>query len=373
MDNGRGKGQRLSGDVATRPPHPPSTRVASLDQFRGFTVLAMFVVNFVGGLQNVPATLIHHHTYLSFADAVMPGFLFAVGFGLRASLLSRTQRVGSRAAYTQLARRGFGLVLLGVVVYNLTGGYRTWAELTAVPIGEALIQAFKRHPFEALTHIGVTVVWVLPVLGRSAWVRVLFAVASAGLHVWLSYAGYYKWNMTTPVGIDGGPLGFLTWTLPLVAGTLAHDWVTANTRAAGWCLLLGVALVGFGTALAMLNNRSATPPFVPPTEPIRDYWLMSQRAGSVPYLLAGAGVAAMGYAGFRLVTDRFGYKYDLLDLLGRHALAGYLIHDPVSSTVRPFCPNDAPGLWVAVCMLVYLAITIGFLRYLDRNKLVLKV
>ena len=37
--------------------------------------------------------------------------------------------------------------------------------------------------------------------------NLLFAVASGGLHVYLSYAGYYSWNMTQPVGIDGGPLG----------------------------------------------------------------------------------------------------------------------------------------------------------------------
>lgn len=352
---------------------PPPARLTSLDQFRGFTVLAMFVVNFVGGLQHVPATLRHHHTYLSAADAVMPGFLFAVGFGLRASLLGRCRRDGPRAAHTHLVRRGLGLVLLGTVVYHLTGGYRTWAELSAVPIGEAVMRAIKRHPFEALTHIGVTALWVLPVLGRPGWVRVLFAAASAGLHVWASHAGYYRWNMAAPAGIDGGPLGFLTWTLPLVAGTLAHDWVTAGTRAAGRCLLLGAGLVGLGTALAMLNNPTATPPFVSPVEPVRDYWLMSQRAGSVTYLLAGAGIAAIGYTGFRVAVDRSGYRLGLFDLLGRHALAGYLIHDPVAGTVKPFCPADAPGWWVAGCLLVYLLITVGFLRYLDRNRLVLRV
>jgi predicted acyltransferase len=39
-------------------PSPP--RLASLDQFRGYTVLGMFLVNFVGGLAAVPAILKHH-------------------------------------------------------------------------------------------------------------------------------------------------------------------------------------------------------------------------------------------------------------------------------------------------------------------------
>ena len=55
-------------------------RIQSLDQFRGYTVAAMFVVNFLGGFASVPAILRHHNTYCSYADIVMPHFFFAVGF-----------------------------------------------------------------------------------------------------------------------------------------------------------------------------------------------------------------------------------------------------------------------------------------------------
>ena len=37
-------------------------RLNSLDQFRGYTVLGMFVVNFVGSFAVVPAVLKHHNT-----------------------------------------------------------------------------------------------------------------------------------------------------------------------------------------------------------------------------------------------------------------------------------------------------------------------
>ena len=40
----------------------------------------------------------------------------------------------------------------------------------------------------------------------------------------LSYWFYFDWVHTG--GIDGGPLGFLTWTIPTIVGTLACDAVT---------------------------------------------------------------------------------------------------------------------------------------------------
>src|SRR5262249_28425897 len=64
---------------------PPAPRLVSLDQFRGYTVLGMFLVNFVGGMSAVPDGLKHHHTYCSYADTIMPQFLLAVGFGMRLS------------------------------------------------------------------------------------------------------------------------------------------------------------------------------------------------------------------------------------------------------------------------------------------------
>jgi predicted acyltransferase len=352
-------------------------RLTSLDQFRGYTVLGMFLVNFVGGYKEIPAVLHHHHTYCSYADTIMPQFLLAVGFGMRLSFLRRRERDGAAAAYRHFFTRCLGLILLGVVVYHLTGNYRTWAELTTQfwsSPGEFLLHTIKRGPFEALVHIAVTALWVVPVIAAPGWVRVLYAAGSAVLHVWLSLdRGYYEWNMTPPVGIDGGPLGFLTWTVPLVAGTLAHDWVTAGRWPLPKLLAVGVVLMAVGYGLS-LKNPYATPPFVRPDESaVRDYWLMSQRAGSVTYLLFAAGFGLWVYSAFLVLSDRWGLRWGYLGLLGRHALAGYVIHGIVDGAVSPFVPKDSPGWWVLVGFLVYLGVVTLFLRYLDKNKYYLKL
>jgi surface polysaccharide O-acyltransferase-like enzyme len=75
------------------------------------------------------------------------------------------------------------------------------------------------------------------------------------------------------------------------------------------------------------------------------------------------------YALFRAGVDHGGWRWGYLDLLGRHALAGYVIHGLVSDAVRPFVPKDAPGWYVTLAVLVYLGIVTLFVRYLERNRL----
>ena len=69
-------------------------RIVSLDQFRGYTVVGMLFVNFLGGYQVVPAVFKHHNTYCSYADTIMPQFFFAVGFAYRLTFLRRLATSG---------------------------------------------------------------------------------------------------------------------------------------------------------------------------------------------------------------------------------------------------------------------------------------
>ena len=115
-------------------------------------------------------------------------------------------------------------------------------------------------------------------------------------------------------------------------------------------------------------------PFVEPTGAFGlNYWTMSQRAGSVTYLLFAAGFACVVYAAFLVLCDRRGWQWGYLDLLGRHALAGYVIHEMVSEAVKPFVPKDSPAWYVALGFAVYLGVITLFLRHLDRHKLYLRL
>ena len=45
----------------------------------------------------------------------------------------------------------------------------------------------------------------------------------------------------------------------------------------------------------------------------------------------------------------------------------------MADAVQPFAPRDAPGWYVGAAFAVYLGVTTLILRYLDRNRLYLRL
>src|ERR1700677_887579 len=99
----------MSSDPA---PKAPSARIVSVAQFRGYTVAGMFVVNFAGGLAAFPEVLKHHNglPYFSYADTIMPSFMFAAGFSYRLSALKRFARESRFRAQRHFVIRSLALV-----------------------------------------------------------------------------------------------------------------------------------------------------------------------------------------------------------------------------------------------------------------------
>ena len=161
------------------------------------------------------------------------------------------------------------------------------------------------------------------------------------LHVGLSRWLYFDWVRTRP-GIDGGPLGFLTWSIPLLVGSLAFDLAaTARRDRLVRLALMASLLMALGYGLTGLDGTLAAPPFAPPRGPV-DLWTMSQRAGSVSYQTFAAGFSPAVYAAFVLACDVGGFRLGLFRTFGRNALAAYLLHPMVASAVKPYLPEDAP-------------------------------
>jgi predicted acyltransferase len=353
-----------------------SRRIVSLDQFRGYTVAGMLFVNFLGGYQVVPAVFKHHNTYCSYADTIMPQFFFAVGFAYRLTFLRRLANGGFLPAAAAVIKRNIGLLLLGFVIYHLDGRVKSWAELQNLGIHGFLTQAFRREIFQTLVHIAITSIWILPVIAAVAPTRILFMIFSAGLHLWLSSLFYFDWAWKTPV-IDGGQLGFLSWTIPTLVGSLAYDAMTRDhddlrliPKLAGWSIVLMV--VGYG--LSCLGGYVAPPPFVPPAAShVVDLWTMSQRTGSIAYLTFSAGFSLAVYALFVVICDRWGWRFALFRIFGQNALAAYIIHPIVAGAVKPYLPNDAPAWYVAAGFGVYFAICTLLNRYLEKHELFLKL
>mgnify|MGYP001567957177 CR=1 FL=1 len=88
-----------------------TARLASLDQFRGYTVLGMCVVNFLGNFTALPAAFKHHNTYCSYADTIMPQFFFAVGFAYRLTFLRRMAGASVNSVCARFLWRNLKLIL----------------------------------------------------------------------------------------------------------------------------------------------------------------------------------------------------------------------------------------------------------------------
>jgi len=405
-------------------------RLASLDQFRGYTVVGMLLVNYFGGYAVCPQVLKHTHDYCSYADTIMPQFLFAVGFALRLTFGRRMQTQGSAAAYARMIRRLLGLVLVSLVVYTVGQRAPNWEQLKQMGIMQALHEPLKRGWFQTLMHIAVTSLWILPVVHSKPSVRILWMLGSAIAHGWLSYWFNYVWVNTAPNGIDGGPLGFLTWTIPAIIGTLACDVFVQPRNQIRWLTLVMVfvassLVMGLGYAIscgtrmydvpaesvatfhqgkfaddpvwptrerlnaqyakADISHWLAEPPFVKPpkaesspNEPAPkelrqwNYWMMSQRGGTLSYLVFSAGFSLLVYLAFFIACDLCGLQLAFFKTFGTNALVAYVLHGMVSSAVQPFFPKDSPAWYALTGLALFFCVTWVFVRHLEKQGVYLR-
>jgi hypothetical protein len=114
------------------------------------------------------------------------------------------------------------------------------------------------------------------------------------------------------------------------------------------------------------------PPFVSPARP-SDFWTMSQPQGSLSYHFFMAGFSLALLVVFVVVCDIYGFSLGVFRTLGQNALAAYIICGFPEGFVRPFVPNDAPLWYVMLGFAAFFGITWMFMRYLEKNKLYLRL
>jgi len=404
-------------------PPAPSRRIVSMDQFRGYTVAGMFVVNFLSGLQATPKLLIHHNTYFSYADSIFPGFLFAVGFSYRLTALRRVARDGPRRAFGHYFQRAMALVLVSIVMYGFGTGFSDWRQLDAHAVRHFFAVMFKANLWEVLAIIGVTQIFIFPVIAASMTTRALVMTVCLAAHVVLSYAFNFDMVYGRPNGIDallgttgirawdGGPLGILTWSVVMLAGSISYD-IVAHRRpsdAIRRLLVWGTLLMGMGYAASCLTRlydvspgahahgrlaaspvwppwqRAAgrsvpellvEPPLVPPPPPTarqENYWMMGKRVVSASFVLFAAGFSLALYGLFVALCDIWSLRVGVFRTFGENPLAAYIIHYMVETSIRPLVPNNAPAWYGLSGFAVFLGITYLLVRHLEKHKIYLRL
>lgn len=359
-------------------------------------MFGMLLVNFLGSFAVCPRLLKHSNDYCSYADTIMPQFLFAAGFAMRLSLGKRREASG-KMPWGRAVRRILGLALVAIVWYSICDLGSIIKSAHEKRLEEFALILLKREYFQTLLHIAVTSLWILPVVNQSVTVRLSYMVASGSLHLFLSWWFNFLWVYSDPSAIDGGPLGFLTWAIPALCGTLACDAVRSTGSYAalriaiggviamtlGWGMSIGsvlydvrpdqnleqasvveteLATAGRSTRrtnpnladdpvipsmarLQAYDGRIVEPPFVPPPDARHrkwNYWMMCQRCGSLSYLTFASGVALVVYSLFLWACDRMNRRLGLFRTLGTNSLAAYIFHDVAGWMIEPFFPKNSP-------------------------------
>lgn len=101
---------------------PATSRVLSIDIFRGLTMAVMIFVNELSGVRGLPWWTYHAHgnwDAMTYVDMVFPFFLFIVGMSLPLSVEQRLRRDPSELKlWLHVALRSASLVGLGLILAN---------------------------------------------------------------------------------------------------------------------------------------------------------------------------------------------------------------------------------------------------------------
>lgn len=268
----------LTGQAATTP--SVRGRLGSLDQFRGYAVAGMFIVNFCGGLAAIPDWIRHHDTYFSYADSIMPGFLFAAGFSFRLTMLRRIPRDGAFRAYSHAIWRGLGLVVVSIAMYGFNGSFaESWSEVNSTQILDFWAGLIKANLWETLAVIGVSQLVVLPFVARRTRMVALGMLGLLIGHMLFSYSFNFAfifgqpnwlnafWGSAKQSCWDGGVFGTMSWGAIMLGGALAHDMVMGRLpgRAAINLGSAGVVLMAVAYGLSCLSTVYDVAPDAPPS------------------------------------------------------------------------------------------------------------
>jgi predicted acyltransferase len=97
-------------------------RVASIDIFRGLTMLVMIFVNQLGEMKGLPWWTLHMPSTINgmtYVDMVFPFFLFIVGMSLPLAIQHRLSKGDSEVGlWAHVAIRSLGLMVLGLILAN---------------------------------------------------------------------------------------------------------------------------------------------------------------------------------------------------------------------------------------------------------------
>jgi predicted acyltransferase len=187
---------------------PPRSieRIDAIDQFRGFAILLMVVINYLSGIETIPDWLKHVPDIgMNFPDLGTPVFIFAIGLTYGLSYRRRCQKDGLRDTLGHFLRRYLSFIGLGAII---TAGQ------SALGIKTELLD------WGVLQAIGVAGLLTLGVISTPTWTRLGIGLGLLALYQVL----LDRFWLDLVLGSQHGGLpGTLSWTAILILSTVCGD------------------------------------------------------------------------------------------------------------------------------------------------------
>jgi predicted acyltransferase len=304
--------------------------VEFLDQFRGFTIALMILVNLMSGFTITPRWLKHATVMgsITITDFVITMFMFAIGVAMELTFSLSRARIGTPRTVWRHVRRN--LLLIG---FGLLGSVILRRDL----VGEWGV-------FQAIGGAGLV---VLPFMFLHPGYRVVAAVAMVGAYELIGAAGHWTWLLAHDTGHLGGIPGALAWAGVMLIASIS-GWFIRKRAEAGFrrsCVVIAVA--GIGLALAL---RGILPVFKPLI--------------TVTYLLVTTGFAAL----ILFIFAQLNLRFLPLRVLGRNALAVFMLHGIlVEAAPRLLSPaSPVPVVLTALAVVYALCFLLAGLLYTRR-------
>jgi heparan-alpha-glucosaminide N-acetyltransferase len=303
---------QLQTDPSVLTAHAP--RVASIDVFRGLTMIVMIFVNDLAAIKGLPWWTYHapgHVDAMTYVDMVFPAFLFILGMAVPIATEQRLRKDPSIVhLWGHILLRSFSLLVLGLILVNARDG-----DPARMPIDPALwpiigllgamlfLEVYPRSEryrtlFLALRGAGVIAVAVMFAIfrrtakdGSVAWIQteypeILGLIAFTYFSVCLLYIPTRRWRWA--------PLGWFVLSTAFCIACAAK-WITFNQHLSlfAWPFSNGsmvlIAMAGIATSLVFVGPFSTRwPRFEDELKLVLPFAVLCFAAG---YLLTPLGIS----------------------------------------------------------------------------------
>jgi predicted acyltransferase len=318
----------------------PSTRLLSLDVFRGLVIAAMIFVTDPGIYGHQYAQLKHSAWNGATAtDMIFPAFLLMVGIAIPFSFASRSRHGATTTAqFFHILRRSLILFLLGIALLLFPDNFgwhnfQTLGILQRIALcyfGSALLYLFcKRDAIIAIIAFALLALYwafikLVPVPGVGAGhIDPFGSLPSYVDRVVLGVNHLGHWPITPGKGVtysENGILGTLTAIFSTLTGIITGNWLrsprTNKTKAVG-LFLCGIALAIIGLALN---------PFLVINKPI---WTST-------FALLSTGISLATFAIIYVLVDIYRLRRGLTPFLifGTNAIFAFVLSTIITKLLR---------------------------------------